>query len=151
MVGFNNKDMINIFACLFVSIILRVVTSYLEIWVLKDPIQIIILEQMMMFVPTLLFAKKLVGILVFSTISGVVFGLIENIMKPVPMPQYIILHLATSLINGLSSYPYKRSKNLVFASLILVGIAASSIIHYFVNYYYGDLWLGLASLLYMFR
>lgn len=147
----NSIDLVKIFACIFLSVLLSVITSYVEIWFLKDPMQIIILEEIILIVPTLLLANTMAGIIAFSTISGLVFGLFENVMRTVSAPQFIVLHLVTALISGLSLYPYKRSKNVMFIIFIFIGLCISIGIHYFVNYYSSNFWLGLKSLFYMFQ
>ena len=147
----NSMDLLKILASVFLMVVLTVITGYIEIWFVKDPLQIILLEEVVKLLPVILLSTKLGGILIISSVSGLTFGLIENAMRVTTAPEFILLHLITVLISGISTYPLKRSKNYLFTLIILLGIFTSFLIHYYANWYSGNLFFGLSSIFYIFR
>lgn len=147
----NSMDLLKILASVFLMVVLTVITGYIEIWFVKDPLQIILLEEVVKLLPVILLSTKLGGILIISSVSGLTFGLIENAMRVTTAPEFILLHLITVLISGISTYPLKRSKNYLFTLIILLGIFTSFLIHYYANWYSGNLFFGLSSIFYAFN
>lgn len=144
-------DLLKILASVFFIVVLTVVTGYIELWVVKDPLQIIVLEEVVKFLPVLIFSANLSGILIISSTSGLMYGLIENAMRTTPSPEFILLHLITTLISGATLYPYKRSKNPLFLVFCLLGLFISVLMHYYANWYGGNLLFALSSIFYAFR
>lgn len=140
------KDLIKLFSVICTSTILFFILNVSGYFVASLAIYII-LKEILKPLPVYIFGKRFLGILVFSIVCGLIFGVSESLInisenKPESIFFSTLISIITSLISGISIYPFKKTNSSLFLIFIFFGIFFSIIISYYYEIY-KNIWLTL--------
>ncbi len=133
------KSIIRLILSIILSIILTIFTLALETFLIKDNFQIVLFQEILKLIPIFL-ATKFLGCLIFSLISGLIFGSVEGVIRQslygTYFPLTLLMHMLTSLILGiLGVYPLKRTRSPIFLFFLPLALFITVIIHYYYIIY----------------
>lgn len=129
--------------------VLTIVGDFLKTYI--GEFGVIVYFTVMQLTPILFFSEDLKTCLLFGLLSGAMFGMVETVLNDGYSPEFVVLNMITGTVLGASYFPFVKSKNIMFLAFLFLGIFASIGLHYFVDFYGGDFFLGLWSMFYIFQ
>jgi len=134
------KDLMKAFGVVTLSLILILLINFLKLCFIGNVFFLIVLTEIFKIIPVFIFSKRLLGLIVFSLIVGIIWGSVQGLMAVEenpnePLPIIMFISCLTALISGISLYGYKRTQNPSFLVFLPVGLFFSILIsYYFVVY-----------------
>ena len=140
------KDLIKLFSVICMSLILFLILNLLDYFI-PTLMAYVVVREILKPIPTYVFSKKLLGILIFSLVCGLIFGISESLVnisenKPESMFISTLISIITSLISGISIYPFKKTDSVLFFIFVFFGLFFSILISYYYEVY-KNIWLAL--------
>jgi hypothetical protein len=84
-----------------------------------------------------------------GTTMGVIDGLLANLKYGAPLPSTILINLLTGILLGvIAVYPVKRTKNVLFLFLVIVGLFLAIALHFYY-FVYQSLFMAIFAPFYM--
>jgi len=135
------KDLMKTFGVVTLSFVLVLLINFLRIYFFDDSFLLVLVTEIFKVIPAFLFSKRLLGLLVFSLIVGLIFGSVQSliVMEENPeesLPLTIFVSTLTTLMSSTGGlYAYKRAKNPVFLVFLPIALFFSVLIAYFYTVY----------------